>query len=328
MAGPRPLTAVDKAPTEMSHPIDRREFLLATGTGVFASGAVTFGAMTFGDAAIGLAHADAPQQRTICVFTKPFNSLTYDELAGKIAKLGFGGIEATVRAGGNVEPEQVEEQLPRLVAALGQHGLEVTTMASDINDPNDPLTARVLRTAAKLGIRRYRMKYFRYDPNKSVAQQFGEWRPRLRDLAAMNRELGIQGLYQNHSGSDRLGAALWDLDRVLDDIPPEEIGVAYDIRHATVEGGLSWPTTFRMIRPRVGMVYVKDFRWNGRKPENVPLGEGRVDPRFFKLLAASGFTGPISLHEEYLDHRQSELVPQHLAAIERDRTVLLEWLRG
>ena len=34
-------------------------------------------------------------------------------------------------------------------------------------------------------------------------------------------------------------------------IPIEDIGVAYDIRHATVEGGLSWPVTFQMIRPLI-----------------------------------------------------------------------------
>ena len=60
--------------------------------------------------------------------------------------------------------------------------------------------------------------------------------------------------------------------------------------------------------------------------QNVPLGEGNVNPRFFRMLADSGFTGPISLHEEYLDHRPPELVPQHLAAIEHDFATLKAWL--
>ena len=77
---------------------------------------------------------------------------------------------------------------------------------------------------------------------------------------------------------------------------------------------------------RYPWVYVKDFRWVGKKTENVPLGEGNVDPRFFRMLADSGFRGPISLHEEYLDHRKPELVPQHLAAIKQDFATLKGWL--
>ena len=82
-----------------------------------------------------------------------------------------------------------------------------------------------------------------------------------------------------------------------------------------------------MIRPHIDTVYVKDFVWDGPKPKNVPLGEGRINPSFFRLLAESGFNGPVSLHEEYLDHRRPELVPQHLAAIQRDYVTLQGWLR-
>ena len=114
---------------------------------------------------------DTDHSTKICIFTKPFNSLSFDELADRIAELGFDGIEAPIRAGGHVEPEQVEDRLPALQEALKQRGLEITVMTTDINDPDDPLTGRVLRTAATLGIERYRMKYFKYDLAKSVIDQ-------------------------------------------------------------------------------------------------------------------------------------------------------------
>ena len=82
-----------------------------------------------------------------------------------------------------------------------------------------------------------------------------------------------------------------------------------------------------MIQPRVDTVYVKDFQWTDeKKPTNVPLGEGRVEREFFELLRKSGFDGPVSLHEEYLDHRDPSLVPQHLAAIKKDLATLRRWL--
>lgn len=265
-------------------------------------------------------------QQTLCVFTKPFNSLSFHDLADRIAELGFAGIEAPVRKGGHVEPHEVEEKLPLLVDALQKRNLEITVMTSDLNDPNDLLTEKVLKTAASLGIRRYRMQYFLYDLKRSVTEQLQEWRPLFVDLAAMNRDLGIRAVYQNHAGNKQLGAALWDLPLVLNGISPEEIGIAYDIRHAAIEGGMSWPITFNRIRPHLDTVYVKDAKWVGNKAVNVPLGEGIVDPKFFKLLAESGFQGPISLHEEYLDHRQAELVPDHLAAIKKDFETLKSWL--
>ena len=267
------------------------------------------------------------RKHPVCVFTKPFNSLSYDQLASEISKLGFDGIEAPIRAGGHVEPEAVPTELPRLIEALKAHGLDLTMMSTDINDANDPLTVSTLNVAAELGVKFYRMKYFKYDESRPIPAQITSWKSQLRDLAAMNKQLGITGLYQNHAGRNYFGAALWDLHIALEGIDPSEVGVAYDIRHATAEGGMSWPTTFQMIRPHVKVVYVKDFVWSeGSKPENVPLGKGRVDPSFFKMLAKAGFSGPISLHEEYLDHKKIELVPDHLAAMGRDLTQLDKWL--
>lgn len=267
-----------------------------------------------------------PKKNSVCVFTKPFNSLSFDQLADQVAELGVDGIEAPIRRGGHVAPRNIADELPKLVEALAKRDLEITILASDINDPTDPMTANTLQTAADLGIRRYRMKYFKYDLSKPVVEQLDHWKSVLRDLAAMNRDIGIQGIYQNHAGKNTFGAPIWDLQYALNGINVEEIGVAYDIRHATVEGGQSWPISFNLIRPHIDTVYVKDFAWEGKKVKNVPLGSGLIDPKFFAMLAKSNFSGPISLHQEYLDHNQPSLVPDHLAAFKNDVNQLHSWL--
>ena len=307
----------------MSEPMSRRQALCSATAGFAAAYALSSPT----DAA-----QEQPQQ-PICAFTKPFNSLSFEELADRIAEAGFMGIEAPVRRGGHIEPSEVEDRLPALTEALQKRGLEITIMASDIDDPNDPVAEKVLRTAAALGVQRYRMRYLMYDLKRPVEDQLNEWRPRFRDLAAMNHELGIRGVYQNHScwgevhaNGKLLGAVIWDLKQVLEGIPVERIGVAFDIRHATVEGGTSWPITFNMIRPHIDTVYVKDFRWANNKIHDVPLGAGQVSPEFFRLLADTQFRGPISLHEEYLDHATPELVPLHLAALTKDLETLKRWL--
>ena len=300
----------------MVNPIKRRAFM--------ASGAAYSLAAL---ASSGFGHENGSKtQHEICVFTKPFQTLSYDELAEQTAQLGFDGIEAPIRDGGHIEPVAVPEELPKMMEALGTRNLKMTVMTSSINDPDDPLTEKVLRTAAGLGVRHYRMKYFKYDESQPIPRQIAEWRKRLKDLAAMNRELGITAVYQNHAGRNYFGASLWDLHQGLEGIDPNDVGVAYDIRHATAEGGMSWPVTFKLIRPHIQVVYVKDFVWHEQKPGNVPLGKGRIDPAFFTMLAESGYTGPISLHEEYLDHRDASLVPAHWKAIREDMQTLQDWL--
>ena len=297
---------------------DRRRFLAAT-TSLAASALLS-------DRSVRAAEAESQLEHPICVFTKPFNSLSFDELAERIAELGFDGIEAPVRRGGHVQPDEVADKLPALVSALAKQGLSITVMTSDLNDPADPLTGKILKVAADQGIRRYRMGYLKYDPNEKIEAQLERWKRRLSDLAALNEKLGIRGVYQNHAGVHYFGGPLWDLRYTLQGIDPKHLGVAYDIRHATVEGGTTWPLTFRLLRPHIDTVYVKDFVWEGKRVVNTPLGEGLVDPKFFRMLSEAGYEGPISLHEEYIDHRDPELVPKHLAAIEKDFTTLKRWI--
>ncbi|SFH82664.1 sugar phosphate isomerase/epimerase family protein [Planctomicrobium piriforme] len=270
---------------------------------LLAAAAVAAGRLALPSSLLAQPATNASGRFPICTFVKYLQSLSFDELGQTIAGLGLKGIEATVRNKGQILPEHAEEQLPKLVEALQRHGVEIMIMASSINRVDQPWTEKVLRTAAGLGIKRYRMDYYLYDLNKPVADQLRELKPVVKDLAALNRQLGIQAVYQNHAGTKYVGAGLWDLHELLEGIPKEEIGVAYDIRHASIEGGQTWPVTWNLMQPHLAAVYVKDARWEGRKVQDGPLGweNGVVDPAFFKLLLKSDFNGPISLHVEYLE---------------------------
>ncbi len=258
----------------------------------------------------------------ICAFTKFLQDLSYDELAATIKMLGFDGVEATVRKGGHVEPERVADDLPKMVEALRNHDVEIVAMATDVCDAG-PLSEQVLRTAAGLGVPWYRMGFYQYDPRQPILEQLDALRPQVRELAELNGELGLLGLYQNHSDAKYVGATLWDLHHLIHDLPADQIGSAFDIRHATIEAGLSWPVLFKVMRPHVGAVFVKDFDWKGKKAEHVPLGTGRVDPKFFELVRETKFDGPYSLHVEYVGTKGPE---PNIAALRRDLKVLQGWL--
>lgn len=302
----QPVDSADDSPSNSSQTarLHRRAFI---------GGAAAAAAFSAVSASASLNSA----QPSMCAFIKFLQSLSYDRLAEEIAKMGFQGIEATVRKGGHVDPQRVEEQLPELVDALKKHGLVVSIMASDINRSDDELGQRVLKTAAKLGVKRYRMRYYRYEKKTPLMTQLDALRPIVRDLASLNAELGLQAVYQNHSGANNVGAPVWDLAELLTGIDPKQIGAAFDIRHATVEGGLSWPLHFRRIEPHLGAIYVKDFVWDAerRRPRNVPLGKGLVDSAFFRQLAKANFSGLMSLHVEYLP---KGTVRENLEAIRTD----------
>lgn len=294
---------------------DRRAFL----GGVAAGTAGALLASPTAQAASGPAQARPP----VCAFIKFLQSLSYDEMARRVAEIGFDGIESTVRRKGHVLPERVKEDLPRQLEAVRKHGLDITIMTTDVVRVDDPYTEDVLRTGASLGLKRYRMGFYRYDPERSVMRQLDEIRPQIRDLAALNRELGLTAVYQNHCGANFVGAPIWDIRYLLEGVSVDEVGIAFDIRHATIEGGLSWPLEYDVMKPHLGAVFVKDFRWVGEKPEHVPLGEGRVDKEFLSAHLASGIACPISLHVEYLKKGSAD---ENTAALARDYKTLMSWM--
>jgi sugar phosphate isomerase/epimerase len=272
---------------------------------------------------LAAADQDAAWKNPVCAFTKFLQPLPYDQLAETIARLGFDGIEATVRPGGQVLPDRAQDDLPRLVDALKQHGLEITIMTTSVSRADQAADEKLLRLAAELGVKRYRMGYYTYDLDRPIQAQLDDLRPVVRELAAMNREIGIQGLYQNHAGVRYVGATIWDFQALIDAIPPEEIGFAFDIRHAVVEAGLAWPVLQRVAEPHLGAVCVKDFRWANGRAEHVPMGEGRVDPRFLQRLKKLAFDGPFSLHVEHLPKAG---IQPNIDALGQELVVLRQWL--
>ena len=265
-------------------------------------------------------------------FTKVLQDLSYDRTADAAVEVGWDGIECPVRAKGHVLPERVEEDLPRMLDALKAKNLEILALATEIRGTDEPHTEKVLRTAVKLGIRLYRLGGLKYKEGVSIPKQLEEFRARLKDVAALNRELGVTGLYQNHSGNGYVGASIWDIHEMVKDFDPKQIGVHFDIGHATVESGLSWPTSFALVKERVGAVIVKDFYWKhtpgeGAKTVWVPIGQGSIQPRFFGMLRASGFQGPITMQFEYA-WEGGDGLESRLKALKQDNLKLREWVRA
>jgi sugar phosphate isomerase/epimerase len=260
-------------------------------------------------------------------FIKPFQKLPFEEIADVSRTAGWDGVECPVRKGGTIEPEAAEEKLPGFVETMRKHQLEVPVIATDVEDAQNPVSQRVLKAASKLGIKRYRLKHYYYDLQQPIAPQLRNFAAKLRDLAQLNGDLGLQGAVQNHSGRNYVGAPVWDLWELMRDLDPKRMGIFFDIGHATIEGGYAWPIHAKLAEPLLAVVSVKDFAWEKNqkgdwRAEWCPLGDGMVRPQFFETLRKSAFGGPVSMHFEYNMGEGKQM----LAAMKKDTEVLRRWL--
>lgn len=248
---------------------------------------------------------DEESAREIMVFSKQLEWIKdQNELCELVSEIGFDGFELTVRPGGYVLPERVEEDLPRMAEAANNAGINIRMIATRITDPNDPITQKILETANRLGIKLYRMGGLRYDESKSIEKNLAEFKSIFKDLSQLNKEFNIHGAYQNHAGSNRVSASIWDLWVLLKDLDPKWIGCQYDTRHSQLEGGSWWPIGLQLIHPFIKTTVVKDFKWieenKKRKVQNCPIGTGEVDFKsYFEWANKLNIKGPISLHFPY-----------------------------
>ena len=275
----------------------------------------------------------------VCIFSKHLHWLGYDRLGDVVASMGFDGIDLTVRPGGHVEPDRVEQDLPKAVESVRKAGIEVVMLTTSILSANDPLAERVLKTAAGLGIPLYRPGWLEYDEGKTIEENLETYRSQLGELADLSRSCSIRGTYQNHAGL-WVGAAVWDLWLLLKEIDAEWMGCQYDIRHAVLESANSWPNALQLVKPFTNSLVIKDFTWveSGGKWEarSVPLEEGTIDfDRFFSMLDGLERRVPMCLHYEYpvggADQGERTLsIPEDevLAAMKRDLGVLRKRLPG
>jgi sugar phosphate isomerase/epimerase len=265
---------------------------------------------------------------TFHFFTKPLVGLPYAEIAKRIAEVGYDGVEVPIRKKELAEGADILEELPKMVEAYRKEKLELVTLTTDFVEVNRVArTEAVLRTAQKCGIKRFRMGWYRYDNTKPIWPQLDSFRSQFHDLITLAKEIGIQPTYQNHSGAKMAGAGVWDVALLMKDYPASDVAWAFDMMHAKVEGGLSWPTEFALARDRLAVVQFKNYVWENNLPKTVPLSAGLVNKDSVDALKKINYTGPCLIHNEYLkgDSRQPDFLESVIKASKDDLVTLQSW---
>jgi sugar phosphate isomerase/epimerase len=205
--------------------------------------------------------------------------------------------------------------------------LQLPLITTAILSTSSPHTEEILRTAKKLGVQYYRLGFI--DREGDAKKQVNEFKAKLKDLAAMNKAIGIGGLIQNHSPAGHgnyLGGDLSDMREIVSGFDPAQIGVAFDIGHAIIVHKQEWRPRFEALKSHIKVAYVKDAKMEGRW---VPFGEGDVGHLgYFKLLKEMGYNAPISMHIEFdwTDNGKSKNRDGLVKALKASTGVLRKWL--
>ena len=279
-----------------------------------------------------LALGKSPKKKSwpVVVFEKPIQTLDYARMGEELAKMGVQGIEATIRRGGHIEPKDAEKEIPRMVESLAKSGQKALIATCNVNSANEE-NANFLRILKANGITRYRMDYLRYDLKKDLLAQVVENTIKLKEIEAMNREIGIQALYQIHAGSKYAGSLAWDAAMMFRDLDPTYVAIAFDLRHVKVGSGLSFPTAMALTGKHVRSIFIKDARWSGERSanvKNVPLDTGIINKKTFDDVRNGHEPMPLSVHMEWGEHPiyPKEIVMDAVANIARDLRVLKSWI--
>jgi|SRR5215831_6377444 len=308
--------------------LSRRDFL--SRTGIMAASATGFWSLPLlGQAAES---SGKPSRLPVVLFTKVCQELNlgFEDIASLTAEAGLDGVDSPVRPKGEVLPEKVADDLPRYAEVLKKKGLGIPLITTAILGPDSPHAEKVLRTARKVGVRFYRTGFIDRRDDQPVEAQIAEARAKLKDLAAMNREIGIGAIVQNHSpaGHAYLGGDLNELEQILADFDPGRIGAAFDIGHAIKVHGDKWRERFDKLKPQLKIAYIKD---TNRAGQWVQFGQGEIGKvGYFKLLREIGYGSPLSMHIEFdwsskgANRNRAAL----LRALKESLGVLRGWLNG
>ena len=169
--------------------MERRDFILAAGqAAAFAGLRKTARA----------ARQGSPEPLKVIIFSKHLQFLGWDEMARTAAGIGFDGIDLTVRNGGHVLPERVEEDLPKAAEVIRKAGLMLPMVTTGIVDSESPYAEAILRTLGRLDIRRYRWGGLRYVDSAPIPEQLEGLKVKVARLRELNRKYGVCAMYHTH----------------------------------------------------------------------------------------------------------------------------------
>jgi L-ribulose-5-phosphate 3-epimerase len=245
----------------------------------------------------------------VIYFTKFLKGLNAEQVAQTARGFGFDGLDLAIRKGQAVNPDNVVTELPKAMATFKQHGLTVplATLEGGALDPTSADLERTFAACGAAGVGLIKLGYWVWRGEDYWAK-VEEIQGALGKFEKLGRKHNVCALVHTHCdeyyGSNASGAM--NLVRNFD---PKHVGVFLDPAHLSVDGE-QLPMGIAIVKSHLRAVAAKAARYVAVpqpagaaakfKLDWCALNEGLVDwAAAVKLIKATGFTGPFSIHGEY-----------------------------
>jgi sugar phosphate isomerase/epimerase len=244
------------------------------------------------------------------LFTDNLADLSIPACFDAAGKIGFDGLDLTVRPGGHVKPENADRGLAEARKAADAAGMSIDMISTAVSDVTSPHAESIFAAASHYGIRTIKLGYWKYEPFGTAARQIEQTRARLAGIVRLARKYQVLPCIHIHSGRSPVASGPL-LYMLLEEFKPGEVGAYVDPMHMTVEGGNGgWEIGLDLLAPWVSLVGVKNFRWDATERDRfgqqrfrttyTPLADGQAPlPEFVTRLRELGYDGTYSLHSEY-----------------------------
>ncbi|WP_141501676.1 sugar phosphate isomerase/epimerase family protein [Paenibacillus luteus] len=160
------------------------------------------------------------------VFTKPWRTISVQQLVKFVKESGFDGVEFPLREGYQLEPVDAEKGLPKLASYFADHGLKIFSVASQMEE-------RIFSACAEAGISTIRVM-----PDISHEEGYHQSVERLRmnleKVIPLCEKYGVKVGIQQHYGdfiTDSTG-----LLQLMKGLNSAYVGAVWDCAHDALAG--------------------------------------------------------------------------------------------
>ncbi len=248
---------------------------------------------------------------SLCVYSGNLSKIPYPQLSEIVKDMGYDGIDLTIMKGGHIDPSKYMVDLDRAFQTFQDAGIEVPIVTTSFTSPSDTYAYAVLYVCGQIGGRFCRLG--EWPPASDSSGQNSAMRAMvahnsLAQFALTGAQCHITPLLANHAGSYP-GRSIPEAEALLAGVGRTALGYCFDPAQAVIEArsGAGWEAALQAAMSRLGAVALSDValpdsssQSGDAQPKLCPLGEGVIDwKKFFAMLSAAGFRGPISLHMDY-----------------------------
>ena len=218
------------------------------------------------------------------------------DLAKRVAKAGFEGIEWRVQTDYHIDPASLEKEAAEIRKICDDEGLKIVALATYLKWDEHEAIASVLRGAKIMGAPRIRLAGFNYNGSENYWTVYDRAVKQITDLMpVLDQAGGVKAAIETHFGT--IHASAHGAYNVLRHFDPNKVSCILDGSNLIVEGWEDWKMVIEVLDKYLDHIHVRNAAWFNTAEKGwhwkwAPLEEGIADwHKIFLILKERGYNG-------------------------------------